>query len=465
MWISRPRRSSMRGRTTRSSPPLEGRGRAAGIERAGQTDGAREAPETPFGQVKRSFLVQARGRQFPPDDHHGVQREQHAQGARIDARQVHHDLDSGGGLPDVHGRRAFPSRDAGRILVQKVPKAHVRSAAAALENRIVKVAVDVRHSGRIGQRHSGPGQPGGSGTPKGKRAIGPQFQDELRRIAADRVSGAAALVLRGIEVLRAAGDNRPLRLAIAGALAEAQPTMAGFRTVSALVAASADPLRDLDVMSQRIRRAPASIARVAVPLIRLRSSTGVLRVVTCSRSATVERCLIELGRAEPVQVCCAESRPGGEGIALAEALGAESIQVELYSDAGIGTSIPGADAVVVGADAVSRAGFINKVGTAGVVALARMGGVPVFVLAGREKVLPDEVFHSLALTEEAPDDPQGSRLYRQRNPCFERIPGDPGDLVVTDTGSTSVRADEASSSIYMSVYEAYICLRSYKDAR
>ena len=283
-----------------------------------------------------------------------------------------------------------------------------------------------------------------------------KIADQIAGLAADRTSGATALVLQGVDILQSVAADRALLPAAARALCAAQPAMAGFRTAAALALSAPDPIAALQRLAARLRRSPDLIARLAVPIVRLRRDPAlVVRVVTCSRSATVERTLAALAAAGPLVTCCADSQPGGEGAALAEELAARGLEVELYGDAAIGTAVPGADAILVGADAVTGSSFINKVGTAALAALGRVYGVPVLVLAGREKVLPEPVF--AALRYGLASDGQGLR----REPPFERVPLELAAQVVTDAGA--VPAGEilettlwspGSLSEYMSVIES-----------
>ena len=263
-----------------------------------------------------------------------------------------------------------------------------------------------------------------------------EIRDELDRIGNDRASGATALVLRGIAVLRSVSRDRDLLRETARVLWRRQPSMAGFRTAAALVLVADDPARELDTLAERLGRSSAAIARFAAPLVRVRRPNATtLRVVTCSRSAVVEHTLREIASAGPLSVVCAESRPAREGVALAQALSAAKIKVLLYSDAGIGAAIPDADAVVVGADAVAESGFMNKVGTAALAALARVHGIPVLVLAGREKVLPEPAYQTLAIVKgpsaEIAPELGGASV---ENPYFERIPIELMSQLVTDEG-------------------------------
>ena len=277
--------------------------------------------------------------------------------------------------------------------------------------------------------------------------LSPEMRGEIERIGNDRVSGATSLVLQAVAILREASRDAQMLRDAARALCLAQPSMAGFRTASALALAADDPVQTLDVLAERIRRAPATIARLAAPLIRLRPTQGrPLRVVTCSRSTIVERTLVEIRRAEPLQVCCAESRPGREGVALAHSLLAAGCDVQLYSDAGIGSGLEGADAVVVGADAVAPTSFMNKVGTAALCALARAGGVPVFLVAGREKLVPPAVYEALDVVS-GPSFEIAPELARSavQNPYFERVSTELLTQVVLDSGVIDPGAASAAT--------------------
>lgn len=264
-----------------------------------------------------------------------------------------------------------------------------------------------------------------------------KIRQEIRKIAADTRSSATELLRRGLQLLKTAaeagGDALP---AAANELVRAQPAMAGLRTAAALAIGAPDPAAKIDEFAARVERVPAQIARHAAALLKLRTTSGPLQLVTCSKSRPVEE-TIRLAAAEhELLVSCAESRPAKEGRDLARALADTRIPVDLYSDAAVFAVIPSADAVLVGADALCSTAFINKVGTSGICALAAASGVPVYVLSGREKILPDDVFGSVTLKPGSPHE-----IWRDpgvgvhvRNPYFEVIPLSLVSAVVTDAG-------------------------------
>ena len=112
-------------------------------------------------------------------------------------------------------------------------------------------------------------------------------------------------------------------------------------------------------------------------------------LVTLSRSGTVREAL---RRADPEGVLVAESRPGGEGVGVAESLAVDGTAVTLAPDAALAHELAGGDhdAVLVGADAVLPDGrVVNKVGTRAVALAATREGVPLFVVAAAAKVSTD----------------------------------------------------------------------------
>ena len=264
-----------------------------------------------------------------------------------------------------------------------------------------------------------------------------RLRREIRAIASDARSSATELLGRGLQLLRAAAEAGPDPLAAAAnELVRAQPAMAGLRTAAALALGATDPLAALDEFAARMERAPSQVARHALGLLILRSRTGPLHIVTCSKSRPVEEAIRLAAREHALVVSCAEGRPAKEGRELARALADAHIQVDFYSDAAISAVTPAADAVLVGADALGGGAFINKVGTAAICALAAASGVPAYVLAGREKILPDDVFRALTPKGGSPNeiwrDPGAG--IQVRNPYFEVIPLSIVAAVVTDAG-------------------------------
>jgi len=182
---------------------------------------------------------------------------------------------------------------------------------------------------------------------------------------------------------------------------------------------------------QRADRAGAEIARHAARLIPDGST-----VLTHSASDTVLRALV-LARARNKRfgVICTESRPVSEGRAMAAKLAAARIPVTLIIDAAAAIHLKHARIVMVGADAVSLGGLINKAGTALLAAAASRLRKPVYALCDSTKLVPP----GYRLSAEAPKDPReilGESLagVSVSNLYFDLTPLDWLTGVVTEEG-------------------------------
>jgi translation initiation factor 2B subunit (eIF-2B alpha/beta/delta family) len=188
---------------------------------------------------------------------------------------------------------------------------------------------------------------------------------------------------------------------------------------------------------QRAERAPAALARIARDaLLAGHDALKPLSLVTISSSASVQRVIRELATNTAVDVSCAEGRPALEGRRLAASLAEAGVHVTLFSDAAIAEGLPHSSAVVIGADAVAADWAMNKVGSRMLAMAAASVGVPVYLIASRDKFCAP----ALAPFIRAPDGdsreiwekpPSGVAV---RNPYFERVPIDLLTGLVTDAG-------------------------------
>lgn len=131
--------------------------------------------------------------------------------------------------------------------------------------------------------------------------------------------------------------------------------------------------------------------------------------------------LAEAGR--PPRVIVAESRPRFEGRETARALAAAGIEVWVVADAALPMLLSQAQALWIGADAVTEHGVLNKIGSYTAALAAREHGVPVWAIAVRKKLLPATT-GALGIAEMPPaeiwDAPPAG--VRPRNVYFEMVP-------------------------------------------
>ena len=261
-----------------------------------------------------------------------------------------------------------------------------------------------------------------------------ELNRRINALAADRTTGASGILAKALDILIAAKASDIDTREVTKALCLAQPTMASVWNAAA-AALSDDPTR-LTQFAERVRRAPHAIARYAATHFAEHLSDRPLHLISISCSGSVVVALKSIRAAGTVRVSCSESRPALEGRRLAAELVAAGIPVTYFSDAAIADALGSADAVLVGADAIAATWFLNKTGTRMLAAAATQQGVPVYVVASRDKFVGRELAARLVIRSGEPAEvwdsaPAGVDV---RNPYFELIPLDLVTAVISDVG-------------------------------
>ena len=245
------------------------------------------------------------------------------------------------------------------------------------------------------------------------------WQRLVERIRRDRRSGASPLLARGIEAARLfLAETRhlaPSRLTAALqkftlCLTASQPSMAVFFTLAnALWLESGGKKREApptwDGLHDALARYADEVDQGLRPTVQ-RAATLVRSgslVLTYSNSTAVKMALwqaMEAGRR--FEVVCSESRPMGEGVALAGWLARLGIPTHLTVDAALTEWVETADLILLGADAITPDVVVNKVGTEALLRAAHGIGVPVYVLADSRKWLPRTLAGYCRVRDEAP---------------------------------------------------------------
>ena len=187
--------------------------------------------------------------------------------------------------------------------------------------------------------------------------------------------------------------------------------------------ASAHSPQRFDRFAQRVARAPEALMRFAADCFSNEAAGRPLRLVTLSFSRSVCIVVDSLARTRPVRMACSEGRPALEGRRLASRLAASGTPVTCFSDAAIGHALASADAVLVGADAVAPEWFLNKSGTRMLAAAANQQGVPVYVVATRDKFVSHAVAARMIVRTGRP--PKSGKRPRPASLCATRISNRP----------------------------------------
>ncbi|MGB7061703.1 MAG: translation initiation factor eIF-2B [Candidatus Zixiibacteriota bacterium] len=276
----------------------------------------------------------------------------------------------------------------------------------------------------------------------------------VKEIGADNVSGASELSRKAASSFVLFASENPADsgkeyfrglLKLGADLILAQPHMASiFNMVNSILYSVEQVLSTLSVgeLAEFTREKAEEFIGNSLNAIQLIAENGERliaedsRVMTFSASGSILAILKkakEVGKDFEVVVC--ESRPMLEGRLLARFLGNAKIPVTLITDASMGVFAKDADLLLVGADSVSEASFVNKVGTFYLCLLSREYHVPLYVACERSKFI-SSTWRPLPLAGGDPGQILDSELLnvKAENPYFEEIPLSFCRQVITNEG-------------------------------
>jgi translation initiation factor 2B subunit (eIF-2B alpha/beta/delta family)/8-oxo-dGTP pyrophosphatase MutT (NUDIX family) len=270
------------------------------------------------------------------------------------------------------------------------------------------------------------------------------WRSAFQSLVEDRRSGCALMAARALELLAQIAEGGGPCRAAARLLAWARPGMPGlgramFRALEEAPRRGPELVRHL---REAARAAESSTRRAAE-----QAAEGILSdwkdpvtVVTLSSSSTVAFVLDHLRAAgrPPREVRVLESRPPGEGIAMAQGLQSRGLRAVLFPDSAMAAGVRGADLVLMGTDGIFSDGqVVNKTGSYPLALCARELGIPVWVVAEEMKRLTGPEEDALFQPEELPEGayrPQGAEGLARVYPVFERVPATLVSRIVTETG-------------------------------
>lgn len=264
----------------------------------------------------------------------------------------------------------------------------------------------------------------------------------FERVREDRDHGADELGIWTLMGLKRAGEalsedddwRESFRKACRRALAlrpGMAPVMAAGLDACILASEAESPgqlVGKLDELTAEREQAPLRAAEAAAERI-----PDGAHVVTVSYSFSALATLYEA--AEGVgRLTVAESRPACEGRRMAELAASFGVETELVTDAVAAGTARGTDLVLTGADSLlPDGGVVNKVGTFALCCAAARGASRTLVVASESKVLP--AGHEPGMEEMDPAE-LGASIpgVETRNVCFETVPADLIDEIVTEHG-------------------------------
>jgi translation initiation factor 2B subunit (eIF-2B alpha/beta/delta family) len=257
-------------------------------------------------------------------------------------------------------------------------------------------------------------------------------------LAEDRDRGASEILSDLLPLLAdALGDGQDAAQAVVRVVCRGQPVMAPLWNACAAALADGDRPGRFERARGEMTRAPSALARSAASqLSQLVADAPDATLITLSFSGSVAAAVAALASRSSLSIVCGEGRPRYEGRRMAATLARAGARVTLTTDAAVTVHLTSATAVVLGADAVAQTYWINKVGSFGLAAAAARCGVPVYVIAARDKALADPLARSWPSPRSSADDVWAAppTAIHCDNPLFERIPADLVTLFLTDAG-------------------------------
>lgn len=204
-------------------------------------------------------------------------------------------------------------------------------------------------------------------------------------------AGSLAELVEGLEEYAPdayAGAVRAVADELMDRCAAVAPLVSLANTVYLSVEGGPGPLAaELRQLERRMAASAGMLARVGAVLI---EEGGI--VLTHGGSGSVQALLVHAAESRRFFVSCVATFPDGEGIELAAELAAAGLAVEVTPDDQVPEILPDIDLVVVGADAIGPRYLMSSAGTTALAAEARPLGVPFYVLASVDKVLPAPLF-------------------------------------------------------------------------
>ncbi len=279
-----------------------------------------------------------------------------------------------------------------------------------------------------------------------------QISELVRPIREDLLSGAAELALRAITIIQtilAQNEHlgpdklKQLLAETVTALLEAQPAMAPlFHLGNAVLLATADCTTvaaieadcqaALNKFERTLCESASAIADHAYALV----PPGELVFAYSFSSTVVSMLLNTRAKGRYFRVACTESRPSQEGRKLATQLAAGNIEVIYTFDSAMGLVLPNCAVAFMGCDCIGRPGIVNKVGSYLLALTCKEMGVPLYALAGTEKIVGEDRLFEFEKHERPGEEvwdvvPKGVRVLNHQ---FELVPFSLVTGVVTENG-------------------------------
>jgi len=264
--------------------------------------------------------------------------------------------------------------------------------------------------------------------------------EEVRRILeemrAERIRGASWMAQRGAEaylLLSRILSGEELKRALEEmrkAVPEVNKTMASLYNLARFIPVTDDPelVRSrAEEFLRLVKEAKREIGNIGSELI----DDGDVIVTHSFSSAVLEILRTAREKGKRFKVVLTESAPDYEGLALAGELERLGIPFEVITDSQLGLFARNSTLALVGADNVTRDGFVvNKAGTYLLALACHDAGVPFYVAAESFKLHPELDSDEVEIVER----PYSRQGFRVRNFIFDITPWKYVRGIITELG-------------------------------
>ena len=162
-------------------------------------------------------------------------------------------------------------------------------------------------------------------------------------------------------------------------------------------------------------------------------------IFTHCHSTNVTQALINAkNKGKTFQVYNTETRPLYQGRKTAKELSKAKISVTMFTDNALGVALSKEtgkkpSAVFLGADALTKKGVINKIGSETIAKIAKQGKIPVYIIADSWKYTSKKIpIEQRGLNEVWDKAPKHIKI---KNPAFEFVPKELITKIVTEYGA------------------------------
>ncbi len=210
----------------------------------------------------------------------------------------------------------------------------------------------------------------------------PQIDEQIQQFLLNRTSGAEELSKNALEIIKKLYhlENKEERITeFLRKSAEQFPVMVPILKIK-------DFLQNNDISDDNLKK-----------LISLLSDKSYIKnvsflfsrpkhLLTFSNSSSVRK-IVKRYRTSILKIFCCHSLPLGEGEYLHKFFEEQKINSTLIEDSEISKILKDVDFIIIGADAITKNYFVNKIGTLQLVLLANYFQKPVYVVASKSKII------------------------------------------------------------------------------